>query len=322
MRQVSVNRFGGPEALEVNEAPDPFAGPGQVVVGISVADIIFLDTLLRSGAGKDYFPLRPPYVPGHGGTGHVIAVGEGVDPGWMGRRVAVGTSEGGYAEQIAVAAEELTAVPDDLGLPEAAALLHDGPTAVNIIDVASINEGDQVLVTAAAGGTGALVVQLARAAGARVVAAARGERKLKLAREVGAEEAFDYTEAGWMDKVRAATGGDGADVVLDGAGGPLGTEAFEAVARGGRFVSYGTSNGFAQVDPHTAQERGIRTFSLMDLNSLAAGKTKELVERALALAAEGRIRPVIGQTFPLEQAADAHAAIAARSALGKTLLVV
>ncbi|MBC6464171.1 zinc-binding dehydrogenase [Actinomadura alba] len=322
MRQVLVNRFGGPEVLEVDKGPDPVAGPGQVVVGISVADIIFLDTLLRSGAGKDYFPLRPPYVPGHGGTGHVIAVGEGVDHDWTGRRVAVATSDGGYAEQIAVAVEELTPVPDGLGLQEAAALLHDGPTAVNITDVAGIKEGDWVLITAAAGGTGALVVQLARAAGARVVAAARGARKLELAREVGAEKAFDYTEAGWIDKVHAATGGNGANVVLDGAGGPLGTEAFEAVAHGGRFVSYGTSSGFAQVDPHTAEQRGVRATGLMDLNNSAPAEAKERVERALWLAAEGRIRPVIGQTFPLEQAADAHAAIAARSALGKTLLLV
>ncbi|GAA3572930.1 zinc-binding dehydrogenase [Nonomuraea rosea] len=322
MRHILVNRFGGPEVLEVDKAPDPLPGPGKVVVGMSAVDIIFLDTLLRSGAGKDYFPLRPPYVPGHGGTGLVIAVGEGVDAGWLGRRVAVGTSDGGYAEQIAVAVEELAPVPDGLGLPEAAAILHDGPTAVNITDVAEIKEGAWVLVTAAAGGTGVLVVQLARAAGAHVVAAARGARKLELAREAGAEEAFDYTEAGWTDRVRAVTGGSGADVVLDGAGGQLGSEAFEAVAHGGRFVSYGTSNGFAHVDPHTAQQRGIRTISLMDLNNAAAGQTKELVERALALAADGRIRPVIGQTFPLEQAADAHAAIAARSALGKTLLVL
>ncbi|UBU17861.1 zinc-binding dehydrogenase [Nonomuraea gerenzanensis] len=322
MRQILVNRFGGPEVLELDKAPDLVPGPGQVVVGISAADIIFLDTLLRSGAGKDYFPLRPPYVPGHGGAGLVTAVGDGVDPAWTGRRVAVGTSGGGYAEQVAVAVEELTPIPDGLGLAEAAALLHDGPTAVNITDAAEIKEGARVLVTAAAGGTGLLVVQLARAAGARVIAAARGARKLELAREVGAEEAFDYTEAGWIDRVRAATGGDGVDVVLDGAGGPLGGEAFEAVAHGGRFVSYGTSSGFAQVDPDTARQRGIRTISLMDLNGSAAGKTEELVGRALALAADGRLRPVIGQTFPLEQAADAHAAITARDALGKTLLLL
>ncbi|MEV5576752.1 zinc-binding dehydrogenase [Spirillospora sp. NPDC052269] len=292
------------------------------MVGTSAADVIFLDTLLRSGAGKDYFPVRPPYVPGHGGAGLVIAVGEGVDPDWTGRRVAVGTSDGGYAEQIAVSAEELASVPDGLGLSEAAALLHDGPTAVNITDAGEIKEGSWVLVTAAAGGTGALVVQLARAAGARVIAAARGARKLELAREVGAEEAFDYTEAGWTDRVRAVTGGNGVDVVFDGAGGQLGSQAFEAVAHGGRFVSYGTSSGFAQVDPHTARQRGAQTISLMDLNNRAEGKTKELLDRALALAADGRIRPIIGQTFPLEQAGDAHAAIAARSALGKTLLVI
>jgi NADPH2:quinone reductase len=322
MRQIQVNRFGGPEVLEVTEGPDPVAGPGQVVVGMTAADVIFLDTLLRSGAGKDYFPLRPPYVPGQGGTGHVITVGEGVDHGWTGRRVAIATPDGGYAERIAVAADDLTPVPDGLNLQEAAALLHDGPTAVNIIDVADIRAGDRVLVTAAAGGTGALLVQLARAAGAHVVAAARGTRKLELARQLGAEEAFDYTETGWIAKVRAATGGNGANVVLDGSGGPLGTASFEAVAHGGSFLSYGTSSGFAQVDPHTAKRRGIRAIGLMELNDSAPQEAKNRVERAMRLAAEGRIRPVIGQTFPLEQAADAHAAIAARTALGKTLLLI
>jgi NADPH2:quinone reductase len=322
MRQVLVNRFGGPEVLEAGKGPDPVAGPGQVVVGMSVADVIFLDALLRSGAGQDYFPLRPPYVPGHGGAGHVIAVADGVDPGWIGRPVVAATLAGGYAEQIAVAVGELTVLPDGLGLQEAAALLHDGPTAVNIIDLAGIKEGDWVLVTAAAGGMGVLLVQSARAAGARVIAAARGARKLDLAREVGAEEAFDYTEAGWIDKVRAATGGNGVNVVLDGAGGSLGTAAFDAAAHGGTFVSYGTAGGFAQVDPHTAAQRGIRTTSLMDLNNSAPTEAKARLERALSLAAEGQIRPVIGQTFPLEQAADAHTAIAERSALGKTLLLL
>jgi NADPH2:quinone reductase len=142
-----------------------------------------------------------------------------------------------------------------------------------------------------------------------------------LARQAGAAHVVDYTEAGWVDGVRALTGGNGVDVVLDGAGGPLGTAAFEAVAHGGRFVSYGTSDGFAEVDPQMAEQRGIRVTGLMDLNKRTAAQARQGFERALSLAVEGRIRPMIGQTFPLEQAAQAHAAIAARTALGKTLLL-
>lgn len=321
MLHILVNRFGGPEELTVHTAPDPVAGPGQVVIAIAAADVIFLDTLLRSGAGQDYFPLRPPYVPGHGGTGHVITTGEGVDHHWTGRRVAFATPHSGYAEQIAITADELTPLPDDLTLQEAAALLHDGPTAINITDLAAIGQDDHVLVTAAAGGTGALLVQLARAAGAHVIAAARGTRKLELARQLGAQEAIDYTQPDWIDNVRAATGGHGANIVLDGSGGPLGTESFHAVAHGGTFLSYGTSSGFAHVDPHTAEQRSIRAIGLMELNASAPEEAQKRTHRAFQLAADGRIRPVIGQTFPLRQAADAHAAIEARNALGKTLLL-
>lgn len=166
MRVVTVTRFGGPEALVVGEAPDPVAGLGQVVVGVSVVDVLFLETQLRSGWGREYFDLEPPYVPGTGVAGQVISVGEGVDPGWVGRRVAAVTDGGGYAERVVIMAEDVVVVPDGLGLREAAALLQVGPAALSLIDAAEITPGDRVLVTAAAGGLGSLLVQLASSAGA------------------------------------------------------------------------------------------------------------------------------------------------------------
>ena len=230
--------------------------------------------------------------------------------------------DGGYAEQVVAAVETLVPVPDGVSLRDAAAVLHDGATAVGITDVAGIKDGDWVLVTAAAGGMGALLVQLARAAGARVIAAARGAAKLGLAREQGAEEAFDYTEAGWIDQVRKVTGGTGVNVVLDGAGGPLGIEAFEALAQGGTFVSYGTAEGFAILDQQVVEKREARMLGLMELNAPTPAQQLEAIARALTLVADGHIRPAIGQTYPLEQAAAAHTAIAARTALGKTLLLI
>src|SRR6266545_4147852 len=265
MRVVQVTRFGGPEVLVISEAPAPVAGPGQAVVGVSVADVLFVDTQIRSGRGSEYFGVKPPYVPGVGVAGQVISVGEGVDPGWVGRRV-VATATGAYAEQTVVPAEGLIPVPDGLGLREAAALLHDGRTALGLAEGARIQPGEWVLVLAVGGGLGILLVQLAHAAGARVIGAARGKRKLDLARELGAAAVVDYSEPDWAERVREATGGVGPDVVFDGAGG------------------------------------------------------KRLSGQVLSEAAAGRIRPVIGQTFPLERAADAHAAIEARGVIGKTLL--
>ncbi|GII31497.1 zinc-binding dehydrogenase [Planotetraspora mira] len=322
MRAIQVREFGGPEVLTLEEVPDPVAGPGQVVVGLTVADVIYLDTLLRSGWGQEFFPRQLPYVPGGGGTGKVLSLGEGVDPGWIGRRVATRASTG-YAERIAADVDGLVEVPAGLGSNEAAAMLHDGVTALSFARAAGIEKGEWVLVTAAAGGAGSLLVQLARDAGARVVAAARGERKLALAREFGAEVTVDYSEDGWAHRVREAAGGRGVDLAFDGAGAELGEVAFTAVAEGGRFVTYGTSNGgFVQIDPKAAEQRRVRVNNPLMAGPPAQDTVRELLTEALALAAEGRIRPFIGATHPLDRAADAHLSLAERNTVGKSLLLI
>ncbi len=322
MRMVQVTRFGGPEVLVTSEATDPVAGPGQVVVAVSVAPVLFLDTQLRSGWGAEHFPKKLPYVPGAGVAGQVASVGEGVDPGWVGRRVVTDTGEGGYAEQVVVPVEGLIPVPDGLGLPEAAALLHDGRTALGLLETTGVTAGEWVLVTAAGGGLGILLVQMAHAAGARVVGAAHGKRKMDLALEMGAEAVIDYAEPGWPERVREATGGAGPDVVFDGVGGQIGRAAFAITARGGRFSAHGApSGGFAAIAPHEADQHGVTVRGIEQVQ-FAPEEGKRLVERALSEAAAGRIRPVIGQTFPLERAADAHAAIEAHGGVGKTLLVI
>ncbi|MGI9002568.1 MAG: zinc-binding dehydrogenase [Pseudonocardia sp.] len=334
MRAVQVTTFGGPEELVSTRVPDPVAGPGQVLIAVSTADVMFLDTLIRSGWGQDYFAVAPPYVPGAGVAGVVSSVGDGVDPAWIGRAVVTGTGErdrdgrstgptGGYAERAVVPAAALIPIPEATAHREAVALLHDGPTALQLLDVADVHSGDWVLVTAAAGGAGVLLVQLLHARGTRVIGAARGARKLALVRELGAEAVLDYAEVGWTDRVRTTTGGRGVEVVLDGAGGQLGEQAFEAIAPGGRFITYGSSGGdFAEIDPQRAAKGGVRITGLLDLPSLDLEARKTLIGQALAEAASGRIRPIIGQTFPLAQAGKAHAAIAARTTLGKTLLEI
>lgn len=322
MRAIQVREYGGPEVLVAGEVPEPVAGPGQVVVGLAVADVIYLHVLLRAGWGQDFFPRELPYVPGGGGAGRVLSVGQGVDPGWVGRRV-VARASSGYAERIVADVGEVVEVPEGVGDQDAAAVLHDGVTALDLVDVGTPNRDEWVLVAAAAGGAGTWLVQLARDAGARVVAAARGERKLALAEQLGAEVTVDYSEHGWVQQVLDATGGSGVDLAFDGAGGILGKEVFDTVAAGGRFITYGTSGGgFADIDPKAAEQRQV-----VVTNALAAGPpdqatVREMLTRALALTAQGRVRPAIGVTYPLDHARDAHLSLAERNTVGKSLLII
>jgi NADPH:quinone reductase len=323
MLVVEVSRFGGPEVLTARQAPDPAAGPGQAVVRTAAADVLLVDAMIRAGHGTDFFPVRPPYVPGNGVAGQVISAGDGVDPSWAGRGVVARTGasggSGGYAERAVVAVGDLIPVPPGVGLPEAAALLHDGATAFGLLELAAIKPGDWLLVTAAGGGMGVLLVQLARAAGGRVIGAARGGVKLGLVRDAGAEAAVDYSAPGWTAGVRELTAGHGVDVVFDGAGGRLGQAAFGVTAPGSRFSAHGMSDGgFARIDAQEAAGRGI---TIHGIEPHQPATFRRLAASALAEAAAGRLKPVIGQTFPLARAADAHAALEARATVAKTLLL-
>ncbi|GAA3978567.1 zinc-binding dehydrogenase [Actinomadura viridis] len=323
MRVVQVLRFGDPEVLVPGEVPEPVAGAGQVVVDVAVAGVTFVETQIRRGVDKWHARPSLPYVPGGLVAGHVSSVGARVDPAWLGRRVIAGTGEtGGFAERAVAEVQELFPVPDGLGLPEAVALHSDGSTAQGLIERAGIGSGDWVLVEAAAGGVGSLLVQLARLEGARVVGVARGARKLDLIRDLGADAAVDYSEPAWTKQVLEVTGGAGPDVVFDGVGGQIGRAAFEVTARGGRFSVHGASSGeVTLVDSAEARLKGVDVIGIEQLFEFGPNVGR-WAEQMMSKAAAGLVRPVIGQTFPLERAADAHAAIENRTALGKTLLLI
>ncbi|QKW32826.1 zinc-binding dehydrogenase [Actinomadura sp. NAK00032] len=321
MRVIQMTRFGGPEVLVPAEAPDPVAAAGQVVVDVAVAGITFVETQIRRGVDQWHAKPPLPHVPGGLVAGRVSSVGAQVDPDWLGRRVIATTGDGGFAERAAAPVGGLFRVPDGLGLPEAIALHSDGSTAQGLVENAEIGAGEWVLVEAAAGGVGSLLVQLARAAGARVVGAARGARKLDLIRELGAEAAVDYSEPDWTERVLKATGGAGPDVVFDGVGGGIGRAAFEVTAPGGRFSVHGASSGEVTViDPAEAQAKQVDVIGIEQLFEFRPNVVR-WAEQMMSQAAAGLVRPIIGQTFPLERAADAHAAIEQRTAVGKTLLV-
>ncbi|MFI9413166.1 zinc-binding dehydrogenase [Nocardia gamkensis] len=331
MRAVQASEFGGPEVLVVRELPEPTAGPGEVVVDVAAADVMFLDTRLRSGWGTDFFAIELPYVPGGAIAGVVASVGPGVDPSWVGKRVSTPTAAsgiggglpiGGYAEKALAKADTLVTSPEGLTPAQAVALTHDGRTALAVFDRAAVQPGEWVLITAAAGGLGVLLIQLARAAGANVVAAARGATKLELAARLGATAVVDYSAPDWAAEARAATGGAGAHVVLDGAGGALGEAALSVVADGGRFLGYGAAAGeFAALDRDDAAARGVTVYGLFDITGSDVD-WQALARRAQDEVAAGRLEVVIGQTFPLDEAHRAHAAIESRAAVGRTLLTV
>jgi NADPH:quinone reductase len=329
---IEVREFGGPEVLTLVDVPAPGASPGEVVIATAAADVLHIDTLIRSGRATQWFPIRPPYVPGNGVAGTVISAGPGVDPAVVGQRVVAHTGEaggsGGYTEQAAVPADRMVPVPDEVSLADAVAMLNDGATALGLMAGTGVRPGEWVLILGAAGGLGLLLTQLARAAGGHVVAALRvtgapqGARKAAQVRAAGAEAVVDYSDRNWAVQATAAAGGPGPAVVFDGVGGSLGVTAFGILAAGGRFSGHGAaSGGFAPVDRDDAGRRGI-TVQGIEQVQFPPEVHEKLTGQALAEVAAGRLRPVIGQSYPLDRAADAHRGLEGRSAVGKTLLIV
>jgi NADPH2:quinone reductase len=317
MRAVWLNELGGPEMLVAGAAPEPVLQRGQALIDVTFANVTFVETMFRAnGFGPQNTPL--PVIPGNGVGGVVTSVGSGADEGLIGKRVVSSTGgSGGYAERAAVDAAALFEVPDGLGLDQAVAVLADGRTATMLVQSAGLGRGERVLVEAAAGGVGTLLVQLSRAAGGKVIALAGGANKVDVARGLGADVMIDYLEPGWAERVRESVGA--VDVVFDGVGGDIGRSAFELLDRGGRMVSFGLSSGeWAGISDDDAADRGVMVIHPRP----TPAEMRAYTMSALAEAAAGRLRAIIGQRFPLERAADAHAAIESRATVGKTLLEV
>ena len=315
MRAVVIREFGPPEVLEPAEVAEVRAGPDEVVIDVEFANVTFVETQVR--AGRPPHPSMLPALPAILGNGVGGTVGD-AEP-VAGRRVVASLNgTGGYAERAVSPVSALIGVPDELAMRDAVALLADGRTALALAGHADLGAGETVLVEAAGGGVGTLLVQIARRAGARVVALASQPRKLALARDLGADVTVDYSQDGWERQVRDLAGE--VDVVFDGVGGDIGLAAFGLLRAGGRFCPFGMASGsFAPVTPDLAQA------SQVTVRRGAGASPEELAElarTALAEAAAGRLRPVVGQEFELADAARAHAAIETRQTVGKTLLTV
>ncbi|WP_067970838.1 zinc-binding dehydrogenase [Nocardiopsis trehalosi] len=327
MHAVRLHAFGPAENLVIEEVPDPVPGPGQVLIDVAAAGVHVVDTRLREGPVGGPFPDPVlPMVPGREVAGAVAAVGPGTDPAWTGRRVAVHLgpgSSGGYAERAVADAAALHALPDHVAADAAVAMVGTGRTAMAVLGLAGLGPGDTALVTAAAGGMGALFVQAARAAGAAVVGLAGGPEKTAVVRRLGADAAVDYRAADWTGEVAAALGGRAPTVLFDGVGGALGRAAFDLLGGGGRVLLHGYAPGSGPTAITTGDlvDRGLTaTWAIGPHAIRRLGGLRELETRALAEAAAGRLAPLV-TAFPLRCAADAHAALETRATTGKVVLV-
>jgi NADPH2:quinone reductase len=322
MRAVVLHEFGPAENLRYETVPDPVPGPGEVRLSVKAAGVHQIETAMREGLAIG--PPLPglPAILGGEVAGVVEAVGPEVDEAWIGAdAVTAHGRPGGYAELAVADVSSLHRIPAALGYEAAVTMVVTGTTTtMGLLDIAELTPGDVVLVTSAAGGIGRLVVQFARRLGATVIGAAGGPAKTAAVGELGADIAVDYNRPDWAATVRDALGGRGVTVVLDGVEGDKGRAAFGLLAEGGRYITIGAASREEFRPAETElKERGVHFTDALAL--LLEGRDAAADEaRALAAAADGSLVPAF-QTFPLSEAAAAHAALEARATTGKVILV-
>lgn len=320
MRRVRYHAYGGPDVLMLEEVPAPEPGPGQVRLRAEVIGANFVDTMFRRGAGGIF--QRPlPGTPTGDMVGTVVATGDGVDPGLVGRRVA-SLAEEAFADEALADAAWLAPVPGGVDDGMASMLAMGGPVALGAFRLGRLAAGEAVLVHAAAGGIGHLAVQLAKLQGAgTVIATASSPAKLDFARSLGADVAVDHTDPEWPHRVRAAAP-RGVDVVLDSVAGPTLERNVGLLAPLGRLVIYGAAGGEPGPVPTTLYAlRSVIGFSLLAyraaLPEQARADMTDIAEHATA----GRLRTVVHARLPLTEAAKAHRILEGREQMGRVLLV-
>jgi NADPH2:quinone reductase len=321
MRAWQVHELGDPwEVLKLEEVEEPEPGPGEVVVEVDAAALNFFDTLLCRGEYQERPEL--PFTPGGEATGTIVAVGEGVDLEEGLRVIATPFPSGGYAEKVTVPAQGgVFPIPDTMP-SEAAAALHVAYQSAyfGLHRRANLSEGETVLVHAGAGGVGSAAIQLARAAGARVISTAGGAEKVGICRNLGAEIAVDYEQENFVDVVKEATEGRGADVIFDPVGGDVFDLSRRCVAFEGRIVIVGFTGGRIAEAP--TNHLLVKNYSVVGLHwGLYNKKIPKLVTEAhealIQLYDEGKIDPLIFETVPFEEVPQKLELLSTRKTYGK-----
>ena len=338
MRQIWIPRFGAPDVLTVNEAPDPTPGAGEMRVRVEAAGVNFADIMGRMGLYPDLPPV--PVVPGYEVAGRVDAVGANVDAAWIGRDVVAMTRFGGYADVVCVPSNQVFGRPAGMSAQQGAAIPVNYITAWQlVVAMGGLKSGETVLIHSAGGGVGIAATQIARHIGANVIGAASAA-KHDVLRQAGVEHLIDYTREDFEARVRQITSGRGVELVLDAVGGESFKKSYRVLAPTGRLGMFGASsmvagstrNPFAMLSVAARMPwLQFNPVALMNANKAVfgvnVGRMWSEVDRIggwlaqiFDLWAQGAIRPQIARTFRFDEAAAAHAYLQDRRNIGKVLL--
>jgi NADPH2:quinone reductase len=321
MRAVVVTEPGGTDVLEVQERPIPGPGAGQLLVEVAASGVNFIDVYKRQGV----YPMQTPFVLGEEFAGRVVQTGEGVDDFAIGDAVAAASVLGSHSTHIVVDTAQAVPVPDDVALDIAAAAMLQGMTAHYLVhSTYQLHAGETTLVHAAAGGVGQLLVQLAKAKGARVIATVGSAAKVAIARERGADEVLRYDGNDDLAEAIRAVAPNGVDVAYDGVGRATFDASLAALRTRGMLVLYGASSG--QVPPFDIQRlnRGGSLYLTRPTLGHYVGDRDELLWRAhdvFAAIADGTLQVQVGGRYGLSEAARAYDDLEARRTTGKLLIV-
>ncbi|MDF2498938.1 MAG: NAD(P)H-quinone oxidoreductase [Arthrobacter koreensis] len=325
MKAIVITEPGGPEVLALRDVPAPVPGPGEVLIDVAAAGLNRADVLQRHGN----YPVPPgaPEYPGLEVSGRVAAVGTGVEGLEVGADVVALLSGGGYAEQVAVPAGQVLPVPPEMDLVTAAALPEVAATVFsNLFMAAGVREGEYVLIHGGAGGIGTMAIQLVAAFGAVPMVTASSPAKLELARSLGAKVLINYKEQDFVEEVRAATNGHGADVILDVMGAKYLQRNVDALAVAGRLVIIGLQGGTrAELDLNALMRNccavmgtTLRARPVEEKSAIMAS----VGEYVWPLIKDGSVKPLVDRTFPLAEAAAAHEYFDSGQHTGKVLLTL
>jgi NADPH2:quinone reductase len=322
MRGIQVKRHGGPEVLEYVELPDPMPGPGEVLIRVRVAGVNFTDVYQRTGM----YPGTLPFTPGVEGVGVVEKLGSGVTNVKIGDRVGWVMIKGAYAELAVIPADRLVPIPASIDDRTAAAILLQGMTAhFLLLDCYRVTRGEWILVHAAAGGVGLLMMQIAHRIGARIIGTTSTDEKAALAREAGADEIVLYTKEDFQQAARRITGGAGVSVVYDSVGKTTFDKSLDSLRRRGYMVLFGASSGpVPPLDPQVLHRKGSLYLTRPTLGDYVSTR-EELLGRAADLfdwVSKGELKVRAEHVYPLAEAAKAHADLEARKTTGKVLLTI
>jgi NADPH:quinone reductase len=324
MRAVICKEYGPPESLVIADLEALTPGPGQVVVAVKACGVNFPDTLIIEG--KYQFKPALPFSPGGEVAGIVQAIGEGVARVALGDRVIAFTGWGGFAEEVLVEAKALIPIPERMDFATASAfVMVYGTSHYALKDRAKLQPGETLLVLGAAGGVGLAAVELGKVMGARVIAAASSDEKLAICREHGADECINYSREDLKERIKTLTAGKGVDVIYDPIGGNYSEAALRGIAWEGRYLVIGFAAGdIPRIPLNLTLLKGCSIVGVFwgTFTSRNPQRHQEHLRELMAWYLEGKIRPHISATYPLEQAANALNDMLTRKITGKAVLLV